>query len=339
MEIRKLEVLEHKDTRGLYEEVFSQDSTSFVDYYYTEKTKDNQIYVAEEDGKIRAMLHLNPYRLIVNGSEKDANYIVAVATQKEYRKRGYMAELMRCALKDMYQAGETFTFLMPAAEAIYLPHDFRTVYRQEIRAYVPGECLTEGIKAVKAAASDCQALAEWANMQLSQRYQVYVRRDARYYERLIRECASDGGGLMVYRKNGEFIDCRPYYGPDDEGEESSEGDAPKIMVRVVDVRRMLMSVRLKSLMAACFHITDPIIEENNRCVVITGTEFSGVMLMEGKPENSEGTVTVAALASLLFGAKSVEEVCYEDDVTMSERMKGEFKKIIPMDRIYLNEVV
>ena len=83
MEIRKLESQEHGETRFLYETVFTEDSRSFVDYYYTEKTKDNQIYVVEEEDRIRAMLHLNPYTLMVNGVRKAADYIVAVATQKE----------------------------------------------------------------------------------------------------------------------------------------------------------------------------------------------------------------------------------------------------------------
>ena len=56
MQIRKLEDGEKKETRRLYEEVFPEDSASFVDYYYTEKTKDNTIYAAEEDGAIQAML-------------------------------------------------------------------------------------------------------------------------------------------------------------------------------------------------------------------------------------------------------------------------------------------
>ena len=122
----------------MYEEVFSEDSTSFVDYYFTEKTKDNEIYVLEEDGAVRSMLHLNPYQIMVNGIEKTAHYIVAVATQETWRKRGYMKVLIRKALKDMYRNGENFTFLMPAAEAIYLPHDFSKVYEQEKR-YFHGE--------------------------------------------------------------------------------------------------------------------------------------------------------------------------------------------------------
>ena len=57
MKIEKLEVSQHLDTRKLYEEVFSEDEKSFVDYYYQEKTKDNIIYVVREDDDIQAMLH------------------------------------------------------------------------------------------------------------------------------------------------------------------------------------------------------------------------------------------------------------------------------------------
>ena len=66
--------------------------------------------------------------------------------------------------------------------------------------------------------------------------------------------------------------------------------------------------------------------------MITGTEFSGVMLMDGKPENSEGTITVGALASLVFGVKTAEEICADGDAVMSERMKEELGKIIPLSR-------
>lgn len=198
MKIRRLEKEEHQVVRSLYEEVFSEDSTSFVDYYFTEKTKDNEIYVLEEDGAVRSMLHLNPYQIMVNGIEKTAHYIVAVATQENWRKRGYMKALIRKALKDMYRNGENFTFLMPAAEAIYLPHDFRTVYEQEKR-YFHGE--GEPLKIEEAG-----ELAKLAESYLSAHYQVYAKRDAAYYERLVKEYASDGGRLMVIKKR--WKNCR-----------------------------------------------------------------------------------------------------------------------------------
>lgn len=339
MEIRKLSVSEHGETRPLYEEVFAEDSQGFVDYYYTEKTKDNQIYVIEEDGGIQAMLHLNPYELMVNGSKKEIDYIVAVATKKPYRRRGYMGELLCRALCDMYTSGRSFTFLMPAAEAIYTPYDFRTVYEQTRRRCPekePGMLELEDGRVCyisPAGEADMEEVADAANQKLSRGYQVYAYRSEAYYRRLQKEYASDGARLMVYRKDGKVVDCRPYI-PDEQPEE-----APKIMVRIIDVRRILMSLQLKTLAAVCFQITDPVIEGNNRCIVLTGTEFSGIMLMDSKQENSEGTVTVSALAEFIFGVKTVDEICMEEGVQMTDRMRKELKKIIPLSQIYLNEVV
>lgn len=330
MQIRLLETEENIKTRPLYETVFDEDSEGFVDYYYTEKTRDNQIYVVEEDGEIRAMLHLNPYRVAVNESVRAVNYIVAVATQEEYRSRGYMAALLRRALTDMKKAGQSFTFLMPAAEAIYTPHDFRTVYEYEKEFYKEQDSAHAEI--VPVTDDMCEELAEAANCFLSSKYQIYAVRDAAYYKRLKKELESDGAKLMAYRRDGEIKDCRPWI----PGELS---ERHKIMIRIVDVKRMLMAIKVKSLTAVCFTVTDPIVEDNNCCVVLTGTEFSGLMLMDGRLENSEGTMTIGALASFLFGAKTIDEICEEEGVQMTDRMKGELKKTIPLDKIYLQEIV
>ena len=39
-------------TRSLYEQVFSEDSRKFVDFYYEYKTRDNEILVLEKEGQI-----------------------------------------------------------------------------------------------------------------------------------------------------------------------------------------------------------------------------------------------------------------------------------------------
>lgn len=340
MKVRHLEQTEHGLTRPLYEEVFSEDSKRFVDYYYTEKTKDNQIYVAEEDGGIQAMLHLNPYELNVNGMKKKANYIVAVATRESYRGRGFMKALLETALKDMYREGESFTYLMPAAEAIYTPHGFRTVYTQQLE-YCPigeagGVTLENGItcQVRPVANQDIPMLVNAENAALeAEGYQVYTLKSEMYYERLMKEYASEDAKLMLYYLNGHLVGNCPYV------PEQEEEEAPKIMIRITDAKRMLSSVSLRELTAVCFQITDPIIEENNRTVVVTGTEHSGVMLMDGKEENSEGTVSVEALGELLFGVKTVKEICLEEGVSMSDRMKEEMKKIIPLSKIRLDEEV
>ena len=59
--LKKLKPEERGLTRTLWEQVFTEDTKEFLDYYYTEKTKNNEIYVIETDHDIRAMMQLNPY--------------------------------------------------------------------------------------------------------------------------------------------------------------------------------------------------------------------------------------------------------------------------------------
>ena len=73
----------------------------------------------------------NPYRMKLEDSVFDSEYIVGVATEKEYRSRGYMRQLLIAALEEENKKKHPFTFLMPAAEAIYSPYDFRYIYHQK----------------------------------------------------------------------------------------------------------------------------------------------------------------------------------------------------------------
>ena len=62
---------------------------------------------------------------------------------------------------------------------------------------------------------------------LSQSYQVYAKRNTAYYERLIKEYASDGGTLKIYKKEGAVTDIKIAA----EAEEV-DGEKPKIMIRI-----------------------------------------------------------------------------------------------------------
>ena len=51
MNLRKLEKTEHEKTRRLWEEIFTEDTEAFLDYYYRIKTAENEIFVIEEIGR------------------------------------------------------------------------------------------------------------------------------------------------------------------------------------------------------------------------------------------------------------------------------------------------
>lgn len=245
MKVRKLDVAEHGRTRKLWEDVFSEDSKAFLDYYYFLKARDNEIYVLEEE-EIRSMLHLNPYPVAVCGETFLSHYIVGVATEVACRGRGYMRTLLVRALEEMYGRKEWFTFLMPAAEGIYTPYDFRFVYAQEQEtlpvaeaghllmearedAAEAGNVLEAGmfgavsnmgttrfdtgaaisdravLSDVDATLSDAAEMAEFFTKYFAGRWQVYAVRDESYYQRQIFEQQSEGGGIRLMREQGRLV--------------------------------------------------------------------------------------------------------------------------------------
>lgn len=119
MNIRLLCDMDEKQrTRRVYRQAF-EDSESFVDYYYAEKCRDNRIAVVEENGEIVSMIHLNPYRLMVDGTEWAVTYLVAGATEVTRRGKGYYRRVIQYALDVLTQEGQPFCYLMPVDIGLY----------------------------------------------------------------------------------------------------------------------------------------------------------------------------------------------------------------------------
>ena len=60
---------------------------------------------------------------------------------------------------------------------------------------------------------------------------------------------------------------------------------------------------------------------------------------ETETEDSEGVLSIAAFTSLVFGYKEIEEIAKEPGVFLTEHLIDELKKIQPLQKIYLNEIV
>lgn len=211
MEVRKLRKEEHIRTRKLWEEIFTEDTAGFLDYYYSVKIKNNEMYVIEDDGEIVSMLHLNPYEMRIGDKLCQTHYIVAVATKESHRKRGLMRQLLNHAIQVMEDRGEPFTFLMPASEAIYKPFGFEYIYEQE-QGKVKGKQYTDTMmEVVLATKEDCKDISDFAN-QMLQKYDVVTWRDTTYYKTLLSELESEDGGILLTKRDGriEGVFCYAY---------------------------------------------------------------------------------------------------------------------------------
>ena len=213
--------VENQRARKLYEEIFDEDSPAFVDYYFRVKAAENEIFVVEnEKQEILATLHLNPYEMMFCGEKVKTNYIVAVATRADCRHQGMMRSLLQASLQEMYRRKETFTGLMPAAEAIYRPFGFRFIYEKNkmtVTADVLRRAETDenwqihsdqevsgDIFCEEAKKEDLAELACFAEKQLSKLAEVYTVHDIAYFEQRMQEVECEGGSLILIRKEKEI---------------------------------------------------------------------------------------------------------------------------------------
>ncbi len=213
--------VENQRARKLYEEIFDEDSPAFVDYYFRVKAAENEIFVVEnEKQEILATLHLNPYKMMFCDERVKSNYIVAVATRADCRHQGMMRSLLQASLQEMYRREETFTWLMPAAEAIYRPFGFRFIYEKNkmtVTADVLRRAETDenwqihsdqevsgDIFCEEAKKEDLAELACFAEKQLSKLAEVYTVHDIAYFEQRMQEVGCEGGSLILIRKEKEI---------------------------------------------------------------------------------------------------------------------------------------
>ena len=213
--------VENQRARKLYEEIFDEDSPAFVDYYFRVKAAENEIFVVEnEKQEILATLHLNPYEMMFCGEKVKTNYIVAVATRADCRHQGMMRSLLQASLQEMYRKEETFTWLMPAAEAIYRPFGFRFIYEKNkmtVMADVLQRAETDedwqihsnqevsgDIFCEEAKKEDLAELACFAEKQLSKLAEVYTVHDIAYFEQRMQEAECEGGRLVLIRNENRI---------------------------------------------------------------------------------------------------------------------------------------
>lgn len=204
------------DCYSLWESCFG-DTKAYMEFYFQNKVGKNEIFVMEEDGNVVSMVHLNPYVLQVNEKEWLAHYIVGVATNPEYRRRGYMGQLLREAMEFMYDKGEAFSYLMPAAYEIYAPYDFRYIYEQR-RLKMQMELQDKSVMVPfveckpysKCSDREKERLLSFVNDSLQKAFQVFAVRSEEYYERLAKEMKACGGDLLLLSSEEQIIGVVPY---------------------------------------------------------------------------------------------------------------------------------
>lgn len=219
---------EEKDAYDLWDACFG-DSKQYMDFYFgwrnneilalfgQKEGTDNLISIQERKintSDLVSMLHLNPYTLQVYGNIVSLHYIVGVATRPENRRQGLMEYLMKQALNAMNEAGEIFTYLMPAKKEIYIPYGFRFIYTQHRyfknrdKDMEKKDSYGKKVKVIEwgnLGEEMKKTAVSFVNERLFATKDIYVFRDMEYYERISKEMEASGGKVLLLYRDAKLI--------------------------------------------------------------------------------------------------------------------------------------
>ena len=330
-----LDAEDKDETKHLWHMCFPEDSESFIEYYYKEKTKDNEILVKKDNGLLISMVQYNPYAVKLRGRLWKLDYLVGVATEESRRREGHFRDVFVKMLHDEEAAGKPITYLVPVNPAVYAPMGFTFI--GNVASYE----LTEEAKKTltrtvcQDTPEDCGRAAVYMEQWLGARYEMYTRRDAAYVSRLIKELASENGTLEFLEQDGRLVGLDAYWGWEvrehrllyaEDAYTVKTGEKPWNMARLTNIGALLAAFGLKQaeqqgeekrILTLGIRMNDPILEMNNGEFVWTIGE-TGSSLKARKPEpNTCGcTENVSIwletkpeeLVSWLFGCRKAEEI-------------------------------
>lgn len=330
-----LDAEDKDETKHLWHMCFPEDSESFIEYYYKEKTKDNEILVKKDNGLLISMVQYNPYAVKLRGRLWKLDYLVGVATEESRRREGHFRDVFVKMLHDEEAAGKPITYLVPVNPAVYAPMGFTFI--GNVASYE----LTEKAKQTltrtvcQDTPEDCGRAAVYMGQWLGARYEMYTRRDAAYVSRLIKELASENGTLEFLEQDGRLVGLDAYWGWEvrehrllyaEDAYTVKTGEKPWNMARLTNIGALLAAFGLKQaeqrgeekrMLTLGIRMNDPILEMNNGEFVWTiGETGSSLKARKPEPDTCGCTENVSIwletkpeeLVSWLFGCRKAEEI-------------------------------
>lgn len=286
-----------------------------------------------------------------------------------------MKRLIEASLETMYNKKMPFTYLMPVKESIYLPFDFRIVYEQalwnqqliDIKDKEKSKSDKSNYKMLVLETEDRRRindLVSFTNMLLSLEHEIFVKRDAHYYKRLINEMRSSEGEVLLCYKQKTPIGYLSYmaeeaiyitelisYKEDEEElfkmfldyiasnedlkdkkifKKKKGSQKTAIMVRIINLQEFVKMLTAKTYVSFIADIIDPIIENNQGRFLIEIDKDGGHM--EPTSKEADMSINIADLTSLFFAKLNGEEL---DELLTQEKLE----KINFYKKTFINDVV
>ena len=200
--IKKATAEQTAEIKEIFSICFPNEDTRYMDYFFKNVFEPENCYVNIVDGKIVSTLIRNPHAIMFHGRVLQASMIMGVATLPEYRRKGYMQELMDVVL-DACEHSELLTLIQSESPVIYEPFGFSTVYkRKDVRLE------RKDVKRI----TNFGCAYEPTAIDLLKVYSAFIRRfngfyarDLQYFVDYKKEIIAEGGKIVAYYNGKDQI--------------------------------------------------------------------------------------------------------------------------------------
>lgn len=184
------------------------DSEEEINFYFKNLYKKENFLVLEENSKIKASLHENPYIINLKNKLLPSFYIVAVAVSPEFRGRGYMKKLLSYSLNNARNTGKDIIFLTPINTEIYSKFGFGYISGLENYSLkmvdIPFDTINQNIEIIKADVKNYDDLIKIYNFHMK-KYNIFLFRDKDYFFRIKKELENEKGQIYCFYKENQII--------------------------------------------------------------------------------------------------------------------------------------
>ncbi|MCM3454323.1 GNAT family N-acetyltransferase [Heyndrickxia oleronia] len=126
LNITKLQPSQFRDALQLSEYAFQFQISEEEVKKKIESYMDHDIYGMYEDEILAAKIHIRPFQIWLNGQKIRMGGIANVATYPEYRRNGYIRELLTHSLAEMKKKGQLVSYLHPFSIGFYRKFGWET---------------------------------------------------------------------------------------------------------------------------------------------------------------------------------------------------------------------
>ncbi len=194
---------------ALYEQVF-EDGPVFIDYFFKNELSTTQILGGFLNNNLVSIMFLRDKSLLLNNVNKKGCYIYGVATNPDYRGKGYMRVLVQKAIEYCKSKKYDIIYLIPVDENVYKSFGFVTARKgmkkvifnrsELLAANVNSDSKTFNIHEVKIDEEALFLEMERFILTLNMGNILTLKRDNEYFKRRLSVALTEECGVFIVRK-------------------------------------------------------------------------------------------------------------------------------------------